>query len=92
MAVPWCAPARWKEYGVPDDELALQELPERGDRGLGCRKAEHDGVADGLDEFVAGPEHIEGTVAKCPHDRHRLGISMRFRHCGEPGKVDEREG
>ncbi len=72
-----------------DGELVLQQLPQGDDGNLRRGKAQHDGVADRLDELVAGSEHGKGTVAKPPHDGHRLDVPVGFGHCGEPGEIDE---
>ena len=47
-----------EEYGLWCRDLSLDELLECDHCASRCRKSEHDGVADRLDELVVGTEHL----------------------------------
>ena len=80
-----------EEYGLWCRDLSLDELLECDHCVSRCRKSEHDGVADRLDELVVGTEHLLGAGAERLDDRDGFAVAVGLGDGGEAGEVDEGE-
>ena len=69
----------------------MDEFLECDHRVVGGREAEHDGVADRLDDLVVATEHLSGTGAERLDDGDGLVVAVGLGDGGETGEVDEGE-
>lgn len=79
------------ERCVARRQFAFDQITKGDDGAVGVVELEHHGVADGLDEFVAGLERTTNAVLKSSHDGDSFSIAVRVGERGEPGEIDEGE-
>ena len=67
--------------------------PGQGGEGrAGCWACQHDGIADGFDQLVAGRRRLVDEADKAVEEVHRVKVAVGFGQSGEAGRVDKAEG